>query len=114
MKINKPKESPAPPHLKPRSKAFWKSLCSTYVFEAHDLERLRIVCEALDTIDACEESMRTDGLLVLDRYGCKRTHPAFATARDARALVLRGLRELAVDVAVPEESRLPRQDRRYG
>jgi P27 family predicted phage terminase small subunit len=113
MKPKSNQQPPPPKHLKRRSKEFWKQLNERFVFESHDLERLRVTCEAMDTVDECEAAIRRDGLITKDRYGQAKTHPAFAAARDARQLVLRGLRELCVDVESPEEVRLPRQTRRY-
>ncbi len=113
MRVSKTKEHPAPDHLKPPSAAFWVALNSQYVFEHHDLERLRVLCENLDVVDQCEAAIRKDGLFIRDRYDQTKTHPAFNTARDARQLALRALRELSIDVELPEEPRLPRQSRRY-
>lgn len=105
---------PTPPkHLKPRSKAFWKRLCDEYTFETADLERLRLVCESLDTVDAAEADVRTRGLLVPGTGGTTKANPSINIARDARQLVLRGLRELAIDIELPGEARVPRQERRY-
>jgi P27 family predicted phage terminase small subunit len=113
MTPQKTKPVEPPKHLGKRSKTFWRQLNEQFVFEPHDLERLRIVCESLDQIDAAQVSISRDGVVVQDRYGCPKANPAVAVARDARGVVLRGLRELCVDVDVPEESRLPRQGRRY-
>ena len=112
MRVAKPKETPAPKHLS-KAKEFWSELCSDYAFDAHDLERLRVACEQIDIVDGCEAAIQANGLFILDRYGCTKAHPAIATARDARQLLLRAIRELAVDVEVPE-ARVPRQGRRYG
>lgn len=113
MKITKPTDNPPPSHLSKRSAAFWRELDAKYIFEAHDLERLRAVCEAMDVIDGCEQAIRKDGQFVKDRYGCPKAHPAFGVARDARTLLLRALREMAIDIEVPAEPRMPRQARRY-
>lgn len=114
MRITKPTDNPPPETLGKRSAAFWRSLDAKYIFAAHDLERLRTACEAMDTIDACEAAIRKDGRFVPDRYGVPKAHPAIAVARDSRTLLLRALREMAIDVELPEEPRVPRQSRRYG
>jgi phage terminase small subunit len=113
MKIAKPNETPPPSHLSKRAAAFWKQLNDKFIFEAHDLERLRTVCDSMDLVDACETAIKKDGRFVPDRYGVPKAHPAIVVARDARQLLLRGLRELCVDVELPEEPRVPRQGRRY-
>lgn len=115
MKISKePPEHIPPKHLSKRSAAFWREMNTRFIFEAHDLQRLRTACEAMDTIDQAEAAVRKDGLMILDRYKVPKSHPALVVARDARQLLLRALREMAVDVELPNEARIPRQSRRYG
>ena len=114
MKIATHAENSPPPHLSKRSSAFWRELNNRFIFEAHDLERLRVACESMDVIDECEAAILKAGRFVKDRYGTPKAHPGVATARDARQMLLRAIRELCVDVEVPSESRVPRQSRRYG
>lgn len=112
MKIVKQPDNSPPKHLSKRSADFWRSVDSKFALEPHDVERLRAVCEAMDTVDAAEAALRKDGLFTKDRYGGRRSHPAIVVARDARQAVLRGLREMNLDVEPPQESRIPR-GRRY-
>ncbi len=112
-KLHKPAGMSPPKHLSKRAKGFWRDVNARYVLEAHDVERLRIACECIDTIDATEAAIRKDGRLIPDRYGVLKAHPAFAVGRDARQLLLRCIREMCVDVELPNEQRLPRQGRRY-
>ena len=114
MKIAKPADNPPPKHLSKRSAQFWREVNERYVLESHDLERLRCACESIDTIDAAEAAIRKDGQFVADRYKVPKAHPGIAVARDARQLLLRCIREMCIDIEVPAEPRLPRQQRRYG
>jgi phage terminase small subunit len=115
MKSNKKtNEIPPPKHLGRRSKAFWRELNGIYEFEIHDLERLRVACEQIDLIDASEDAIRLAGRFVTDRYGAIKAHPGILVAKDARAMLLRALRELAVDITPPDDQkRLPQQERKY-
>jgi len=113
MAKTKPDKPVPPAHLRPRSAEFWKALNDRFVFEAHDLERLRVCCESMDVIDEAEDTIRRDGRFVPDRYGGVKQHPGINVARDARAAVLRAIREMCVDIESPEEARMPRQGRRY-
>lgn len=95
-------------------KGFWRELCSRFEFEPHDLERLRTACEQIDLIDGAQAAIGKDGHYVLDRYKALRAHPAIAVSKDAWAMLLRALRELAVDVDPPDDPpRLPKQERMY-
>jgi phage terminase small subunit len=113
MKLNKPNQTPPPDTLSQRAATFWREINERYVLEPHDLERLRACCEAIDVIDASEAAIRSDGRFVNDRYGTPKAHPAINVARDARQLLLRAIRELNIDVELPQEQRIPRQGRRY-
>lgn len=113
MRVIKPKGNAPPKHLSKRAAAFWCAITDKYEFEVHELERLLCACEQIDIIDASEAAIRRDGPFVQDRYGQQKAHPAIRTAQDARVIQLRALREMGIDIKVPEERRIPRQQRRY-
>ena len=99
----------APTGLKTPGKKFWRKVLSEYQLEeAHDLERLFQACGCLDQINECEEIVKTEGRFVLDRFLQKKENPASKAVRDNKVLFCRILRELALDIAVPD-SRIPRQ-----
>ena len=85
-----------PAHLSARSRDLWAEILGSYDFEAHDLERLRLVCEALDRCEQARAIVATEGPIAYDRFGQARPHPAIAIERDARIAALRGLRELGI------------------
>jgi len=108
--MSKPKnpKNPEPPeHLSRRSRAFWRRISADYVLETHQLELLRHACEAMDVADRARAELEGSSLVVADRYGQLRPHPAVNIARDARLGLARLLRELNLDIGA-EESRPPR------
>ena len=99
----------APSGLKAAGKSFWRKVLSEYQLEeAHDLQRLFQLCGCLDEIGEAEEVVEKDGRFILDRFGQQKEHPASRAIRDNKVLFCRILRELALDIAVPD-SRIPRQ-----
>jgi P27 family predicted phage terminase small subunit len=88
--------TPRPPsHLK-RSKALWRALVAEHAFEVQELELLRRACEASDRADEARALLAADGLVVRDRYGQVKPHPAAVIERDSRTALARMLRELAL------------------
>lgn len=91
----------APAHLSARSKQLWADVLTDYALDAVDVERLRLVCEALDRCDEARLTIAVEGAIVEDRFHQKRPHPAVAIERDARIAALRGLRELGISEVQP-------------
>lgn len=98
-----------PTGLKAPGKQFWRKVLSEYQLEeSHDLERLAQACGCLDQISECEKIVEAEGRFILDRFQQTKEHPASKAVRDNKILFCRILRELALDIAVPD-SRIPRQ-----
>ena len=98
-----------PAGLQANGRKFWRKVMSEYVLEeAHDLERLSMACKCLDDIHQGEEQIKLDGMYVRDRYGQVKEHPAAKVIRDNRIIFCRIIRELALDIETPSESRPPR------
>jgi len=99
----------APSGLKAPGKRFWKKVLSEYQLEeTHDLERLSQACGCLDEIMECEKVVEVEGRFILDRFRQSKEHPASKAVKTNKILFCRILRELALDIAVPD-SRIPRQ-----
>jgi phage terminase small subunit len=101
-KISKP-----PSHLSASSKRWWSSIASEFQLEPHHIAILSQAAKCLDRIEEARSNLDRDGLVVRDRFGCAKPHPAVAIERDAKVLFARLLRELRLDCE-PEEPRLPR------
>jgi phage terminase small subunit len=98
-----------PTGLKAPGKKFFRKVLSEYeLTDHHDLERLTQACKCLDEIDEGEQIISAEGRFIKDRFEQRREHPAAKSIRDARTLFFRAVRELALDVEVPE-SRPPRR-----
>lgn len=98
-----------PAGLKAPGKRFFKKVMGEYELEdTHDLERLTQACKCLDEIGEAEAIIEAEGRFIEDRFKQRREHPAAKSIRDARTLFFRAVRELALDVEVPE-SRPPRR-----
>jgi phage terminase small subunit len=96
MKTVEPKP---PAHLSTRSKKLWNESVEGYVMEPHELELLRLLCEALDRAEQARVVIADEGAFVVDRYGGKRSHPALAVERDSRLAAVRLVR--ALDFQLP-------------
>ena len=88
---------------------FWAKVLGEYELqEAHDLERLIMACKCLDDVIVIEERLKIDGRFTQNRYGGITEHPGGKSSRDTRALFIKIIRELNLDIAAPE-SRPPRK-----
>ncbi len=91
-------KKPAPPaHLSARSKAFFRKLVSEYALSTAQLELLRRCCESMDRADQAIRVLEAEGVVVVDRHGQSKAHPAAGLERDSRLAVARLLRELNLD-----------------
>ncbi len=102
------RRGPVPPaHLSPEAKKWWREVVGAYDLEAHHLKLLQAACEAWDRMQEARLRIADEGAYCLDRWGVPKAHPAVAVERDAKTTFARLLRELALDVEAPGESRPP-------
>jgi P27 family predicted phage terminase small subunit len=109
----KPAVPAAPKHLSRAAKAWCRAVVSRYLLEPHHLELLTAACEAWDRMNEARGYIEREGLIVHDRFGNPRAHPAVAIERDARVGFARLLRELALADEAPDDSRPPILRGRY-
>ncbi|MBZ9698813.1 P27 family phage terminase small subunit [Mesorhizobium sp. CO1-1-9] len=102
-----------PRHLSAKTRRFAAKIIKDFDLEAHHFEILCRTAEAMDRADSARDMVAKDGLTVSDRYGTPKAHPAVGIERDARVAVLRGLRELGLDLPGADAPRAPRT-RDYG
>ena len=98
----------APAHLRPETRAWWRQVVSEYELEPHHLRLLTLAAEAWDRGQQAREVLAAEGIVIIDRLKELRPHPAVAIERDARLSFARLLRELALDVDEPPDTRPPR------
>ncbi len=96
-----------PDHLSDASKAFWTATVNEYKMEPHHLKLLLLACESLDLAAEARSIIARDGVLITDRFGVVRAHPATSILRDAKLAAVRVIRELNLDQEKPQESRPP-------
>jgi phage terminase small subunit len=100
----------APSGLKATGRRFWKNVLSEYeLSETHDLERLCMAAKCLDDLAMAEKRVKDDGMFTKNRYGNVVEHPGLKMIRDMRLLFIKIVRELALDIIDPSDSRPPRQ-----
>lgn len=97
----------APEHLSERSSSLWADVVVEYDLAPHQLELLQRACEAADRADEARDLLAADGLVVTDRYGQVKPHPAAAIERDSRIAEARLLRELALEPGSGEDDPRP-------
>ena len=96
MKKSEPK---APAHLSRESKRWWREIQSEYVIgDAAGLAVLGQAAESLDRVRTAQKAIKESGIVVLDRWGQTKSHPAAAIERDAKASFLAALRALNLDL----------------
>jgi phage terminase small subunit len=94
-----------PKHLKPATKRWAVGVLTDYVLEPHHVKILVAAAEAWDRYQQARVALAEHGLTFLDRFGAPRSRPELAVERDARISFLRAVRELALDVDEPNETR---------
>jgi phage terminase small subunit len=97
----------APAHLRPTTRAWFRSVCEAYVLEEHHKHLLQIAGESWDTAQRAREALRRHGLVFQDRHGTPRPRPEVAIGRDAMVTCMRAIRELRLDVGTPAEHERP-------
>ncbi|MDP8958285.1 MAG: hypothetical protein M3N51_03585, partial [Actinomycetota bacterium] len=80
-------ERPAAPpgHLSESSKRFWRATVRQYELERHHLHLLAGALEAWDRAQEARKLLDEEGIVVQDRFGQPKAHPAVRIERDAVA-----------------------------
>ena len=103
----RPTKLKAPVHLKPATRHWWMSVNNEYCLEDHHRRLLTLAGEAWDRCTQAREALKKHGLTFTDRFGQPRKRPEVGIETDNRLAFARLLRELALDVCEPSESRPP-------
>lgn len=101
------KQTKSPAHLKPDTRRWWDAVNGTYTLEDHHRKLLTLAAEAWDRARQAREKLDRDGLTYTDRFGSPKARPEVNIERDCRVVFARLLRELALDIDPPAESRPP-------
>jgi phage terminase small subunit len=95
----------APAHLAPATRRWFGAVVRDYVVEEHHVRLLTTAAEAWDRGEQARTILDAKGLTYTDRFGQPRVRPEFGVERDSRIAFMRALRELALDISAPGESR---------
>lgn len=99
----------APSHLSKATQAWWRAIVNDYALEPHHLRLLTLAGESWDRAQQARRVIAAAGPYFADRFGQPRAHPAVDVERQSALAYARLIRELALDVELPRESRPPRQ-----
>lgn len=109
MARNRGPATPRPPkHLRPATAKWFEGVTDEFDLEPHHVRLLTLAAEAWDRGQAAREVIDRDGLTYVDRFGSPKARPEVGIERDSRIGFARLIRELALDVEGPTESRPPR------
>lgn len=97
----------APTHLTKPTADWWESVASDYSLEPHHLRILTLAGEAWDRGVQAREALAKHGLTYVDRFKQPHARPEVGIERDSRIAFARLVRELALDIEEPGESRPP-------
>jgi hypothetical protein len=87
-----------PEHLGMAGRELWTSIQASYqITDPGGLALLRAAAEASDRVASCRKMLDEQGEVIVIK-GIPRAHPAAAIERDARAALIRALKELHLDL----------------
>ncbi|MCH2212848.1 MAG: hypothetical protein MK110_16210 [Fuerstiella sp.] len=88
-------------HLDPGTAEWYTDIAEMYQLSTVKLRTLLVAAEAFDRSQQCRREVEAAGLMVLDRYGQSKVHPASDAEKSAKSLYLAALKSLDLD-NVPE------------
>ncbi len=93
------KNSPrAPKQLSREAKAWWAKLMREWEFGPDALLLLESVLEAFDRMRQAQAVLAREGITSMDRFGQLKVHPCALIERDSKALLLRYVKSLGLDL----------------
>lgn len=97
----------APRYLRAATRRWFEDVCRGFELEEHHRRLLVLAAQSWDRCEQAREALAKHGLTYEDRFGAVKARPEVAIERDAKIAFCRMLRELALDVEAPQESRPP-------
>ena len=98
-----------PSHLASATKRWYRQVLDDYALEPHHLRLLTLAAEAWDRCGQARTVLAEQGIVVIDRNGQPKAHPAVAIERDSRIAFARLMRELDLDGEPGPDPRPPRR-----
>ena len=94
-------DSPPPRGLSAAARRWWGQIHAGWAIDDSGRMLLEVALRAMDRRDAALTLIAKEGLVIEDGKGRTRAHPALSVAKDAELVILRGWRQLGLDVAPP-------------
>jgi phage terminase small subunit len=98
-----------PNYLATEGRAFFEGIAGEYELDPPALALLAAASKQLDRIAEARAVLQKEPVIVQDRFGQSRTHPAVEVERNASVCFARLLREIGLDLEPPPDSRPPRR-----
>lgn len=97
----------APRHLTPAARRWYRAVTASFEVPAHHLHNLAGAALALDRAAECRRLVDAEGVVMLDRFGRPKEHPAAIAERGYLIVHARLLREAGLDLQAVPSPRLP-------
>jgi P27 family predicted phage terminase small subunit len=91
----------SPRGLSAEARGWWQRIVSEWALDDAGLLVLQQGLEAFDRMRQAQAVVTKEGLVVSDRFGQPKQHPATLVERDNRTVLLRAFKQLGLDVAAP-------------
>jgi P27 family predicted phage terminase small subunit len=88
-----------PEHLKEEGRKIWRKIAGESELDEPSALILQTLCEQYERMNEARELIKSDGLIVKDRFGQQKQHPAYANELSAAAAMMRAWRLLGYDQA---------------
>ncbi len=83
------------------ARKLWKRIAREIVMDEPAVVLLNILCQEWDRLTEARQILKAKGIIVKDRFGQEKPHPACAVERDAVTAVSRAWRLLGFDLIPP-------------
>src|SRR5262245_48110765 len=97
-KLAKARVPPAPRGLSAAARKWWARINETYILDDGSRLILESAMQSLDRWQEAKKLVDEEGLVVRDRFNQPKPHPATLTERDSKALMVRSLKSLGLDL----------------
>jgi len=94
------KAGPLPPKgLSVQARRLWRQLSEGFdISDPAGLSLLEVAVRSFDRALEARRILDAEGLIILDRFRQRKMHPAFMIERDSRAMMMRALKALNLDL----------------
>ena len=88
----------APSNLSREAQGWWRKVVSGWTLDAAALLLLHSGLESFDRMREAQLALAADGIVIEDRFGQKKAHPAVQVEADSKAILLRTIGVLNLDI----------------